>query len=890
MEQTSSLLKNNKYRILNILNKGGFGTVYKAFDNELSQIVAIKELLPDQMENPLAVQLFHQEAQIMLSLRHKNIVLCEDFFQEGNRFFIVMEFIEGGSLADRIDSMDDSTRAEVGRSSSNSHRPRNYGQSTCFSVPTIAEIVCQICDGLVQPHQYGIFHCDLKPGNLLLSKDGLIKIADFGIANIRREFNRNSDGNRILTVDYASPEQIQGPEVDQRSDIYSLGIIMYELAIGHKPFTCDASSDTDWQKSIITQQLSLRPQPPSLLKTDISPAFETIILKSLEKAPDDRFDSVGNLKQEILPFLQPDGLVGLFPIASVSQIPISKSGNAVCKYCGTKIENVVTGTFLCGACSNPLLIEDCQKEAALYDANIDEKLQELGCSVSEVFTSGVREENFQKFLLERWLKYEEQQLDRDFSLITQKGVFDFPRQYTDDAIGTEENRIISLVKRINFLLYCWQSKQVNAFIFSLKSKAIQDSSQKNLRGKAYFLLGIFQTIRGRNLSGDYQISKYRIAQNWFENSEQAFIKVNPQFATTAHNCIQLCSLAENFQESTEAVQKSLIDIISRFRTGNSWDETTADQIELLHGGRIEQKPIINLPWFRKTKFEKTITSNNFSIDIIKIPDGKFRMGAKKSAHQSDTLRYEQSISFDGDDILVPEFFMGKYPVTIGQFSIFTLEEGYQTSVESTGGGRVFRGNSWEKSTDASWKNPSGQINSLPQQSFHPVTHVSFRDAIKFCTWLSNKIGFYCTLPSEAQWEKASRSNDQRIYPWGNEEPDQYRANYGCAINETKPIGYYSRGDLVQSSWIGGTKVVNQDSPYGCCDMAGNVWEWTRSLFKPYPYIATDGRENLEASGPRVIRGGAFDSTASELRTFTRRKMYPDQAYGNLGFRIVVLEK
>ena len=146
--------------------------------------------------------------------------------------------------------------------------------------------------------------------------------------------------------------------------------------------------------------------------------------------------------------------------------------------------------------------------------------------------------------------------------------------------------------------------------------------------------------------------------------------------------------------------------------------------------------------------------------------------------------------------------------------------------------------------------------------------------MQYCSWLSQMTGRLYRLPSEAEWEKAARGTDGRIYPWGDEPPDERRCNFGMNVGGTKPVGRYS---------------PQGDSPYGCADMAGNVWEWTRSLYKDYPYDPEDGREDLEADHRvlRVLRGGAFYEVWF-VRCAARLGIFPNDRSGYYGFRLVAV--
>jgi formylglycine-generating enzyme required for sulfatase activity len=154
-----------------------------------------------------------------------------------------------------------------------------------------------------------------------------------------------------------------------------------------------------------------------------------------------------------------------------------------------------------------------------------------------------------------------------------------------------------------------------------------------------------------------------------------------------------------------------------------------------------------------------------------------------------------------------------------------------------------------------------------------VVNVTWFDAVAFCEWLSQETGQPFRLPTEAEWEKAARGTDGRIYPWGDDPPDEDRCNFGGNVGATTTIGRYS---------------PQGDSPYGCADMAGNVWEWCQSLDKPYPYAAEDGREDVEkANVSRVARGGAFLGLLRYVRCAARGRFNPDLWCHVWGFRVVV---
>jgi eukaryotic-like serine/threonine-protein kinase len=229
-------------------------------------------------------------------------------------------------------------------------------------------------------------------------------------------------------------------------------------------------------------------------------------------------------------------------------------------------------------------------------------------------------------------------------------------------------------------------------------------------------------------------------------------------------------------------------------------------------------------------------------------------------------------------VTLPDFWIDQTEVTNAMFARFVEETGYQTDGEKGGCSYMvdLTTEKWHCIADAVWDHPHGADSDLDGLESHPVVQVSWNDARAYCAWADRR------LPTEAEWEKAARSDDARKFPWGNEEVNGNLLNlgdeaYGTAwsmrgINDgyqfTSPVGHYPEGV----------------SPYGAFDMAGNVWEWNSSLSKPYPYDPNDGREDPSAGGLRALRGGAWDDFEFNLRTMIRFRGGPTFRVSYIGFR------
>jgi formylglycine-generating enzyme required for sulfatase activity len=232
-------------------------------------------------------------------------------------------------------------------------------------------------------------------------------------------------------------------------------------------------------------------------------------------------------------------------------------------------------------------------------------------------------------------------------------------------------------------------------------------------------------------------------------------------------------------------------------------------------------------------------------EMVLIPAGEFLMG---SDPQKD--KYAEDNEQPQHTLYLPDYYLAKTPVTNAQYAAFVQVTGHAPPRH------------WKSER----KPPRGKEE-------HPVVWVTWHDAVAYCDWLAEVSGKPYRLPSEAEWEKGARGSDGRIYPWGNRWDAKRCNSYEGGKGDTTPVGTYPQGA----------------SPYGLLDMAGNVWEWTRSVYKDYPYDPADGREDLDApdSISRGLRGGAFSHDERSVRCTCRSRLNPDLPYENIGFRLVV---
>ena len=267
--QIGQIIK-ERYEIIQLLGEGGMSYVYKAIDKQLQRTVAIKTLKPNYVEQEKFVERFKREAQTAANLNHPNIVQIFDW-GIGDEPFFVMEYIEGNTLTSII------------------------ANKRTISLNDILFIGAQVSSGLQAAHSKGLVHRDIKPGNIMITPEGKVKVTDFGIVSLQNEESDITKTGSILgTASYISPEQAQGKPVSKESDLYSLGTVLYELISGRPPFEGDTPIAT------ATKHITDKPEKLSTYRGNIPKGIENAVLKLLHKYPKDRFKNAEDLRAVLL--------------------------------------------------------------------------------------------------------------------------------------------------------------------------------------------------------------------------------------------------------------------------------------------------------------------------------------------------------------------------------------------------------------------------------------------------------------------------------------------------------------------------------------------------------------------------------------------------------------
>ncbi|MGD0746971.1 MAG: Stk1 family PASTA domain-containing Ser/Thr kinase [Acidimicrobiales bacterium] len=262
-----------RYELTHLIARGGMAQVYRAVDLQLDRPVALKVLFPELSVDRTFVERFRREAQAAANLSHPNIVPVFDWGEDDGSYFIVMEFIDGRPLSAVL----------------RDPTPLPPGQ--------IATIGAGVAAALAFAHRHGVIHRDVKPGNVLMTPDGGVKVTDFGIARaVNTEESLTQTGAVMGTAAYFSPEQAEGKGVDSRSDIYSLGVVLYEMAVGKPPFTGDSPV------AVASKHVRDMPVLPRAANPAVPAALEAVIMKAMAKDPDDRYRSAEELRADLLRF------------------------------------------------------------------------------------------------------------------------------------------------------------------------------------------------------------------------------------------------------------------------------------------------------------------------------------------------------------------------------------------------------------------------------------------------------------------------------------------------------------------------------------------------------------------------------------------------------------
>ena len=304
----------NRYVIEEMLGQGGMSAVYKGNDPNLKRVVAIKVIHSHLSGNPDFVQRFEEEAAAVAQLRHPGIIQVYDFNRDDDLYYMILEFVPGETIQDHLKRLNDSGRK--------------------LSPTKAAEYMAGICDAVDYAHQRGMIHRDIKPANLMLTITGQVILMDFGIAKIVGGTRHTATGAVVGTAMYMSPEQIKGEQPDRRTDIYSLGVTLFEMVSGRPPFEAESAM------TLMMMHINDPVPDPKKLNPDVPDALVAVIQKALAKDPNNRYQSAAQMAAALRNLLSAGSSSPLATMMEDATIMNSSRGTMIEKpYAGTYVES-----------------------------------------------------------------------------------------------------------------------------------------------------------------------------------------------------------------------------------------------------------------------------------------------------------------------------------------------------------------------------------------------------------------------------------------------------------------------------------------------------------------------------------------------------------------------
>ncbi|MBI4614238.1 MAG: SUMF1/EgtB/PvdO family nonheme iron enzyme [Planctomycetes bacterium] len=734
-----------EYEIVEMIGEGGMAEVYKVIEPRAKTVRALK-LLKSSAES----ERFRREIKNIRKLEHPNVIrIYEDGTLDGKPYFF-MDFVDGEALVERMD------RGET-------------------SLPESLEILRQIASGLEAAHAQGIIHRDIKPSNILLDSDSegnfLVKITDFGIARSTTDTQVTMEGELLGTFKYMSPEHIKGVPIDGRSDIFSLGVIAYELLTGREPFEVDAPV------GYLFVNIKEEPPPIYAARKDLPRKLDLLVRKLMAKEPKDRYDATGLIRDlEVcrahlagkgeLETEDPQSVFyvsgGRRLIAGMKNLFKGFGKKRVVVHSGSSVEDDLPVEMLDSESSSLLETEALEfSQEAKLEFEWAMQLLEQG-NVSRARQS-------LKALVEvagRGSSWGIKAAEKLKEIADRSDTDGMPVPRLDETAAEDE------------------VAQLERELASIESEAAAGESNDGVDLLASSDLG--RRLREEDMKTSEMILHDTSA---VVHDEERMLDVE----LAQESLISAKTFIDKVQSLAEyRKQKDRLEAIFRRIAGTRWEREAADELaEILYKwGRflVTNRAIeegIDKYWMMVERFPESRWADQVIGVLAEIekPEGMTLVPAGRARRGS-----ANGACGKGDDaVQLAPFFIDEHPVT---------NAAYKEFVDSTG-----------REPPRHWKNrvyPLGKGN-------HPVVYVNWEDAAAYASWRGKR------LPTEEEWSRAAAGDElDRLWPWGNQFDENSCNSRSLGIGDTTPVGQFPRGK----------------SPFGCLDMIGNVWEWTGSWYDP----------------------------------------------------------
>ncbi len=816
------------YHVLSVLGRGASGDVYKAHDAELNRNVAVKLLAPELSRDEGLLQRFRTEAASAAQLHHPNIVQVFSAGEDNGQHFFAMQLVEGESLAARL------------------KRERSVSPERAI------RIAIDVLAGLAAAHAAGMVHRDIKPANILLATDGTALVVDFGLVKSAGQ-SQTITGVVLGTVDFISPEQASGDAVDGRSDLYSLGCVIYRMLSGRNPFSADNVA------AVIFQHRYEVPVALNLLCA-VPPQLAAVVHRLLEKDPQNRYQTASEVR---------DVLTGI-PSQDSESLETRRPGDTSAAALPDGTGNLQPEAHLAP-----------RPQATSLTAGPNRDLR--AAEISSLPRSATWLQRTGRSLLKL--------LPGHASRVR---TMELTQQQSDEAIELYENRcrkLRDLVVESERLceeltgLYC-QSTQAADKGREHRSEAGSQDAQRAAADQ----LARQTECRGLKTQLDEQRAQLsELRDECSQASRKLAVLRNQRTILLAR--LEVARARSSFVTGSQPRGTS-----GKWRIGAVLTLLLVLAIAAFlvsQHPKPSENPVTASRPRMPVKYGGDRVINSIGMEFVLIPAGQFTMGspAREPGRWPDEEQHEVRIT--------RPFHLGVHEVTVRQFRQFVADTNYRTTSETQAdGGNGFGGNPDLYAYDPrfNWRNTG-----FAQSEDHPVVNVSWEDADAFARWLSRAESVQYRLPTEAEWEYACRAGTRSMFQTGMNPRDVTR------IGNVADLAY--RNELLGGSSVGHDPVYGNDgfvftapvgsfepNAFGLFDMTGNVTEWCSDWFHhKYDAMSNDAMSPVDDPvGPptgdmRVFRGGSWLATMRHFRSANRAR-YPATFRSMwMGFRLVRLE-
>ena len=834
-----SLGRIGHYEVLQVLGKGGFGIVFRAFDDVLQRVVALKVLAPTIAATSPARKRFLREARSSAQVRHDNVVQVHAV-EEQPLPYLVMEFIPGETLQQRLD------------------------RTGPLETPEIVRIGRQIAEGLAAAHATGLIHRDIKPGNVLLEGGHhRVKITDFGLARAADDASLTQSGVLAGTPMYMAPEQAKGEPIDHRADLFSLGSVLYVLATGRPPFR--ASTTFGVLKRVVDDD----PRPIREVIPEVPQWLCDIIAKLHAKKPEDRFPSArevadfladceGQLKSQaavkahaLFPATQPKRSSGRWKWVAAAVVLLPVVALAVTEFAG------VTHLFRDREPTPIAKLDPPKKDDPPAKVHPKPPLATGSFALafdgqkSFVKIPSLKILNDHALTVETWTVLEDSV--NNFDLVGNPSFGGF-------VLGNFEGG-----KKLAFLI---RSKNPDTYVGAWEKEPVPRNQLIHLagvyNGKAEIRFYVNGQLQCRTPVESVKPGRVPVTLGGNSGGGSTFL------GRMAEVRISKIARYDNDFPPAKRFDPDK-DTIALYRFDEGKGNVLKDSSGNGHHGKIigakwvkaDGSPIDKNAQAARTaaplKYGDPEYTNTLGMKFKLIPAGKFTMGSSQEEIDRCLKQFREGdweipcLRSEGPEHpveITQPIYMGATEVTVEQFRRFVDEEGYQVG-------------------DGRWRNPG-----FDQTDKHPVVFVSWLNAVDFCNWLSGKEGKKYRLPTEAEWEYSCRAGKAGSrYCFGDDEA------------ELENYAWYAMNSG------GGTRPVGKKKPnaWGLNDMDGNAWEWCQDWYDPDYYKNSPVHDPLGGAGAeRVARGGSWRDAPVRCRSAFRVPRDPFDRLHNFGFRVLLV--